>query len=403
LPYLIPRALVNKKRIILVLAFGALSIAEARSVFSGLERVERLCDRAAILALRELDDVEIKRIAGIHKLISPLLKTATLSDSSEEIADFLKPILDQLDENFNFSVSLYCEDANTSYDDAVNLALSAVRSQGFRRARLVRPRNTTELRAEDVLSRQVIDLVFFQTSDSLYFGTTAYVQDPAEFHAMDGRRPVANPTATLSPRLAKALVNIANLRPGELLLDPFCGAGTILAATIMQGVNCIGTDVSHESIKKANVNLSWLVKQSHLKRIGSFELKVADARKLEDVVGPGKVDAVVTEPILLPVLHSVPNFESAKRMMDMSSSVYSESLHSMASVVKKGGRIVIVVPTLKTTNGREVSISFEDTEDVGLRKMPLGPSAEQEYPIPVDFSSTRWIRRSVYAFLRIGN
>jgi tRNA G10 N-methylase Trm11 len=403
LPYLIPKTLVDKKRIILVLAFGALSLLEASLALSQLQSIERLCDRAAILTLGGAEDDEIKRIASIHKLVSPVLKINELTDSSDEIGIFFTSILNRLEENFTFSVSLYCNQTNLLYDEAVNFVLSAIRKEGFRKAKLVRPRNEIELRAEDVQKRQIIDFVIFPCASASYFGVTAYVQNAQEFRNRGTRRPEVNPISAMSPRLAKALVNIAHLNRGELLLDPFCGAGTILSEAILQGINCIGLDRDPNAIRQAKANLSWLETQTHSRSLGSYELKVGNARNLQAVIGPRKVHAIVTEPILLPTLHSSPNFDSAKRMMDMSSSTYSEALHSMAGIMKEGGRIVIVVPTLKTADDRQLSITFQDLDQAGLEELRPVAWPEIEYPVPVDFSSTRWIRRSVYAFVSVGS
>jgi len=80
--------------------------------------------------------------------------------------------------------------------------------------------------------------------------------------------------------------------------------------------------------------------------------------------------------------------------------VYSDSLYPMANAVRRGGRIVIVVPTLKTTDGSEVLLRLEETESIGLKEFQPG-HMRFEYPVRVAFESTRWLGRAVYVFERV--
>jgi len=46
------------------------------------------------------------------------------------------------------------------------------------------------------------------------------------------------------PQLAKSLLNIANLRPGSTVLDPFCGSGTVLLEAQLSGFAPTGIDMN---------------------------------------------------------------------------------------------------------------------------------------------------------------
>lgn len=72
----------------------------------------------------------------------------------------------------------------------------------------------------------------------------------------------------------------------------------------------------------------------------------------------------------------------------------------MSEVLRRGGRMVLVTPSLRTVEGKDVALSFEDLREVGLRPIqpPGGPS--YEYPLKVSHQSTRWVRRAVYALER---
>ena len=112
-------------------------------------------------------------------------------------------------------------------------------------------------------------------------------------------------------------------------------------------------------------------------------MKVGDATKLESLLdGKTPVDAVVTEPILLPRIDYTPRLDKARRMVRNASRLYSESLYSIAAVVRSGGRIVIVAPSLRTSEKRDVSVDVQDLEEIGLRAF-RPPKFSLDYPVRI--------------------
>jgi 23S rRNA G2445 N2-methylase RlmL len=68
--------------------------------------------------------------------------------------------------------------------------------------------------------------------------------------------------ASLRPTVAAALVRLAAARPGELVVDPMCGGGTILAEQLAvrrrDGPRVLGGDVDLEALHNARANLLHL-------------------------------------------------------------------------------------------------------------------------------------------------
>ncbi len=77
--------------------------------------------------------------------------------------------------------------------------------------------------------------------------------------------------AALPPRLARALVNLV-AAPGDALIDPCCGVGTVLAEAADMGVRAVGCDINPRLVEHAAANLCH-----HGLRA---ELVVADGRDL---------------------------------------------------------------------------------------------------------------------------
>lgn len=84
--------------------------------------------------------------------------------------------------------------------------------------------------------------------------------DTAERHMYSWRchRKALVPTS-LKPSTAFALLQLAQVRPGQLLLDPMCGCGTIPLEAFdwlkgKGGVHCVGGDVEPDAADAAGVN-----------------------------------------------------------------------------------------------------------------------------------------------------
>jgi len=97
--------------------------------------------------------------------------------------------------------------------------------------------------------------------------------------------PFSSPVS-LHPRLARALVNLAEVERGARLLDPFCGTGGILLEAAMMGIDCTGSDIDQEMVEGAKQNLEAFGLTA--------DIDVGDVKNIADIVDD--VDAIVTDP-----------------------------------------------------------------------------------------------------------
>jgi tRNA G10 N-methylase Trm11 len=412
LPFLVPPESIDSESLVLVLGFGTPSLLEAQCVLGDSAEVSMQCEDIAVADLKKRgggssSHHHLKRfaqLAGVHKIAAPLPPV--------ESADFTEAITFP-DKNFNFSLSLYCPqgDPEVEYEELSEALLSAIREAGHRKANLIRSRSGPELYSEKVLSRSAIDFVVFPIGAALQWGVTIYVPETQGFRERSTEKPFVSSGISLSSRLARVLVNIAEVHEGQLLLDPFCGSGTILGEALLKGADCIGIDRNHGRVEQTKKNLAWALSRGQRGGSGapssvsrttpSYSVIAGDATRLRRALGDQMVDAVVSEPILMPRFTSAPTLEKARRLVKHASITYSESLHEMATVLRRGGRMVLVAPSVDTIDGREVALTLESLEDIGLRPLqPPGP-ARYQYPLKVSHQSTRWIRRTVYALERI--
>ncbi|MEA2089633.1 MAG: DNA methyltransferase [Thermoproteota archaeon] len=98
------------------------------------------------------------------------------------------------------------------------------------------------------------------------------------------KHPFFHPSA-MPAKLARCMVNLAQPKTGDLVIDPFCGTGSMLVEAGLMGCRVIGLDVQRRMVRGSLRNLS----KYGVKPDGMI---VADARHLPI----SAVDHVVTDP-----------------------------------------------------------------------------------------------------------
>lgn len=387
MPYVLPESFLKSEKFALVLAFGELSVLEVCCSIRDIRSVESPSERIAIVSTDPASACLLPNLAGVHKF-APLV--AQFEGGEGELSTLTKEIADALDAVRRLALSGY-DVPEEDYEILVRKLLDSVKAAGFKKVKLLRPKGN-ELIAEQVLAREALDVVAFPYGRGYGLGPTAWVSDVASIRRRALARPAPRSEISLSPRLARLLVNLSGLSADQLLVDPFCGSGTILAEGLSKSLACVGIDSSPGRLRDAKKNLQWA---KHNGARGVFRLVNGDARDIQGVLRT-RADGIVTEPLLLPRLDYRPSTEVASGMVQQAGGVYTDALGSMARTLKPGGRIVIVVPIILTAQGEEVTLTLEGGE-LGLREYQPGP-IRFEYPVRPAFESTRWVRRGVYVF-----
>ncbi len=389
MPFVLPSSLLETDEVALVLAFGRLSVLEACSVLDrSVLRAEAPCDRVSVLQVDHIPIDRVTELSGVHKCAPLIAQVASASGDQGGLVNLMTSLLE---DKSNVSLSGY-DVGEDDYEDLVRSMLDGLRGAGLRKVRLIRPKGN-ELLSERVLSREAFDVIAFPYHGGFGLGPTAWVPDAASMRQRGTSKPVPHSDIALSPRLARTLVNLAGLRPGQTVLDPFCGSGTILTEAYGKSLRCLGLDSRASRVQEARENLRWSV--GGVTERG-YDIRKGDARELSRMLRGTKVDAVVTEPLLLPRLDARPKTSTAQQMIEESAKVYNDALASMADSVNTEGRIVVVVPVVQTMDGDEVTLVLEGRK-LGLRLYQPGPVGF-EYPVRLSFESTRWVRRAVYVF-----
>lgn len=218
-----------------------------------------------------------------------------------------------------------------------------------RAARLVTSREPT-LSAAALTQGKILDrgfeLLVLATPSGLLWGTTVAMQDIAAYGKRDVGRPARDRVSgMLPPKVAQAMVNLA--QPGEsaTLLDPFCGSGTILQEAALLGIRTLwGADVSGKAVADTEENMAWLAR--HLPALADADVRVqlGDAKDSANVWGANTADVIVTEPYLGPPQRGTPQGRVLLPLVSALSRQYGVWLHALARVLKPQGCVVMVWP-----------------------------------------------------------
>lgn len=184
--------------------------------------------------------------------------------------------------------------------------------------------DTCQPQMEDYNVHVRVDVV----GNVVLIGTQLNVEEMARRHFTRFRNGV-----TIKCNLAYAMLRCANVQPGQLVVDPFCGGGTILLEAMEmteQSVKCIGMDVSGKSARGARENA-----RAENCPPGACEIHCTDARAMRKHLKDESVDAIVTN---LPwgVM------TGSKNVNDLQS-LYEIFLRTAWYVLKDKGRIVMLV------------------------------------------------------------
>jgi len=281
----------------------------------------------------------IKRLGGTVK-IGMITATVSLTGLPEAVATHCRP---KADHKFFFGFSGY-----GAVGSLKNLAMkvkAALTAKGVSSRWVTsRERNLSSAAVEQSgLLNRGQDFVLIKQGGRILLGETLVVQPFKEWSWRDYGRPDRDDYAgMLPPKLALMMINLSKPHSDNVILDPFCGSGTVLSeAALWGGQRLIGGDISLAALDQTKHNLAWL-KSKYQNLDFRCRLVQCDARKLFEVLEPSSVDRLVTEPYLGPARG--PRL-LAKINRDLGV-LYGYFLAAAARVMKADGRLVMVWPIL---------------------------------------------------------
>lgn len=158
--------------------------------------------------------------------------------------------------------------------------------------------------------------------------------------------------ASLRPSVAAAMVRLAAVRPGQVVLDPMCGAGTLLAEQALYNerfrvaMDVRGGDLDFAAVRAAAINL---------RRLGAPHLCRWDATRLP--FAPATIDHVISNPPFGKQLSSPEEIGPLYRAM----------VREYDRVLRPGGQAVLLVSDSAALRAAIEPVGWQPGRRVRLR------------------------------------
>ena len=216
------------------------------------------------------------------------------------------------------------------------------------------------------------EIVLWRQNNYWQWGLTMAVQPFKSLSARDYGRPARDDqSGMLPPKLAQIMLNLAGLEPGDSVLDPFCGSGTILQeAALMKAGQIIGLDNSAVAVANSQANWQWLADRWTIEV--EPEIGLADARQASAELVGQKIKCIVTEPYLGPQ-RGRRNFAVIAQELNQ---LYSQALVDWQKIIAPNGRVVMIWPAF--IDGQQKYLVRPDI--TGWRKVEYSRLARQVWP-----------------------
>ena len=322
----------------------ALSIAEISAVFSlgDNPKAELLGQEIFILETENsFNPAElIKKLGGIIKI--GVISNEFNFDNQKIIAEAEKLIATDYQGKIKFGISHYG-------NKQLNLKIIGMEIKKCLKEKNISVRWVVS--REKVLSSVVVEqnklisqgaeIILIQKDNHVLMGKTLAVQPFKELSFRDFGRPARDDfSGMLPPKLAQIMINLSGAKNDDVILDPFCGSGTILTEAMLMGYkNLIGSDISPKAIEDTKKNVEWIKNKFNIQH-STFNIQIKDATTLSNNLKQNSIDAIITEPFLGPQRGK----KNIGEIIAELEKLYSDSLTEFRKILKPKGRIVMIWP-----------------------------------------------------------
>lgn len=229
-------------------------------------------------------------------------------------------------------------------------------------------------------NKKLIDEQYFVFGN--YFGRVVATCDYEQIEARDMEKPVRRENLAISPRLAKILINLSEVKPGETLLDCFCGIGVILEEALLQGIDVVGIDRDKDAIEGAKKNLRHFGIEKE-----NFMLMNLDSTTAKIP----KVQGIATEPDLRETLKRSLSEKTAMKALSKYEGLMIRVLNNFK--LKVSGKIAFTGPCIKTWTKKRFSCNIARILD------ETGLKIESGFPIQ-EFREGQVVGREIFVLKR---
>lgn len=228
-------------------------------------------------------------------------------------------------------------------------------------------------KAQNVSSKLINEEYFVYDN---FFGKIIQKNNYEEIEKRDMKKPVRRESLSISPRLAKIMINLSKVKKNETLLDAFCGIGVILEEALNQEIKVIGIDKDKKAISGAKRNLNWF----------KFNKKNYDLiNEDSSIVKIENVSVMCSEPDFGKTLKKIPTKEKAKKTIKNFENLMIKIINNVKNNIN--GNIVFTAPLIRIGKKR-IGCNFEKISKQTFLNL------KKDFPIP-EFRHNQIVGRDI--------
>ena len=227
---------------------------------------------------------------------------------------------------------------------------------------------------KNLLLQKGAEIVIIAGVDRVYVGKTLAVQDFEDYGRRDYQRPMRDEKlGMIPPKVAQVMINFAEAPKNSIILDPFCGLGTILQEAILMGYKAYGSDISKFSVKGSELNMEWFRNRYKIP-MGKYRVEHAEAARVSEVFKGEKIAAIATEGWLGPMYSEFPKQSDMDQNFEDLRNIWINALKDFKNILEPGSRVVFCLPAYRKSQKEYVSMpSLDFVADLGYSIEDLFP------------------------------
>ncbi len=224
-----------------------------------------------------------------------------------------------------------------------------------KKVRFVLPQENVFLNSPQVLKNNLITNGFELVLLEDHVGRTLGVQDIDSFSLRDYGKPFVDTQMGVLPvKLARMMVNLACVREGQKVWDPFCGSGNILLEAMDLGYDVLGSDIDEKSLEGSEKNVEWFREKFNSKKNAQvFFLDILNPTKSKwNILQNSNIGGIVCEPYMGKPQRKPLEIQVANSLVKQHYSLVSSLFNVLNTIsFEKSIRVVVVFPEYRTKKG----------------------------------------------------
>ena len=235
-------------------------------------------------------------------------------------------------------------------------------------------------------------------TNTVYLCSEHIFSNPMDLKKRTDDRPVKDFSIMSSLRFARMLVNISGTKPGETILDPFCGIGTILGEAMAIGCNGIGVEIEKSRVSDARQNLKWYKEKYYPDLPLSFKIFEGDSTRLSQVIDKkqfAEKNNVGNGTRFGTALRGTPTDAEVKHSKSILDPLYNSFFGELFEMLPDNAKIVIILPEFITKEGKSYKLKIDNLRNFQTVNPTKG--LDMELSMPIECSEDwNYISRKLY-------